>query len=218
MQHDDENEPRPPASAGPQPDRPQKVWQSLLQKDEPGMEMNLTTDQLCARAHFRERENVWFQWIASVVCLGFGAGFVYLAITMNQIWLRLGQIWMALLMALALWGTAGVGARRIETGESCAQFMVRELEGSRRTLLALRWGILLVLPSMFMSWWGGYGTIRANALHLDPSSLRYSFLTSPWRFVASLLVLLAIWTALGLEARKRARQAEELRRAIGARE
>ena len=179
------------------------------------MEMKLTTEQLCAKARYRERENVWGQWIAAVACLGFGAAFVYWAITMQQIWVRLGQAWMALLIAITLWGVIRGGARSIDAGESCAQFMVRELEGSRRTLLAIRWGIVLVVPSVLMSWWGDYGAIRANALHLDPASWRYHVLTSPWRIVAVLLVLLACWAGLGLEAKKRARQAEELRRAIG---
>ena len=178
------------------------------------MEMKLTTDQLCARARYRERENVWFQWIVVLICLGFGSWFVYAAVTMQQIWLRLGNAWMALLMALALAGAFRVGARRMQAGESCAQFMVRELEGSRRTLLAVRWGFVLVVPSVLMSWWGGYGAMRANAMHLDPSSWRYHFLTSPWRIVAVLLVLFACWAGLGLEARKRARQSEELRRTI----
>ena len=178
------------------------------------MEMRLTTDQLCAMARYRERENIWVSWIAAVVCAGFGAAFMYWAIRMEQIWLRLAQTWMALLMALATWGAMGWRARRIQAGESCAQFMVRELEGSRRTLLALRWGILLVLPWMAMLWWGANGVIRA-ALHLDPTSWRYYFPTSPWPFIALLPVLLACWAGLGLEAKKRARQADELRRAIG---
>ena len=212
MEHDDENEHRRPV-----PEGPQGVWQSLHQEEEPGMEMKLTTEQLCAKARYRERENVWGQWFAAVVCLGFGAGFVYGAITMQPIWLRLGQAWMALLLAIALWGVIRGGARRIQAGESCAQFMVRELEGSGGTARAIRWGIVLVLPSVLLSWWSGYGAIRANALHLDPASWRYYFLTSPWRIVVVLLVLWAGWAGLGLEAKKRARQAEELRRAIGVR-
>jgi len=208
MKPEDEHEPERAT-----PEGPQRVWQSLHRHEEPGMEMRLTTDQLCAMARYRERENIWGQWIASVACLGFGAFFVYWAIRMEQIWLRLAQAWMALLMALAMWGVRG-WARRIQAGESCAQFMVRELEGSRRTLLALRWGIVLVLPWMAMLWWGANGVTR-TALHLEPTSLRYYCPTSPWPFVAILLVLLTCWTGLGLAAKKRARQADELRRAIG---
>ena len=122
---------------------------------------------------------------------------------------------MALLMAFAFLGVIRKGPRRIQEGESCAQFMVRELEGSRRALLAIRWVIVLVVPPLLMFWWGGYGTTRANALHLDPASWRYYFLTSPWRIVPVLLVLLAGWSGLGPEAKKRARQAEELLRAMG---
>jgi hypothetical protein len=202
MQHEDENE-----HGRAIPEGPQSVWQSLhSQENDPRMEMRLTTDELCARARYRERENVWFQWIAPAMCLIFGAVFVYRAIASDQIWLRLGQGWMALLMAFAFLGGIRAGARRMQTGESCAQFMVRELEGSRRTLLAVRWIIVLAAPSVLMFWWSGYDAVRANAMHLHPAS---------WRLVAVLLVLLAGWAGLGLEAKKRARQAEELRRAIG---
>ena len=211
MEHEDETEQRPA------PETPQNVWQSHPQQEELGMEMSLTTDQLCAKARYRERENIWGQWIAAAACLGFGAMFVYRAITGEQVWLRLGSAWMAVLVTLALWGTVRMGARTIQTGESCAQFMVRELEGSRRTLLGIQWGIILVLPSLLMYLWGGHGAAQASRLHLDPSSWRYYFLTSPWPIVAVVLVLLTGWVSLGLEAKRRARQAEELRRAMAAR-
>jgi hypothetical protein len=151
--------------------------------------------------------------------VGLGAPFVYWAVRLEQMWLRLAAGWSVVLLALALWGSVGVGARRFRAGESCAQFMVRELEGSRRTLLALQWGMVLVLPSLLMFWWGGYRTMQASGLRLfDPSAWRHSLLTLLWSLVASMLVLLASWAGLGLEARKRARQAKELRRVIGMRE
>lgn len=213
MEHEDEIEQRPA------PETPQSVWQSLDQQEEPGTEMTLTTSQLCATARFRERENIWFQGFAGAACLGFGAAFVYGAITMQQIWPRLALSWMVLLTAFALWGTVRIGARRMQTGESCAQFMVRELEGSRRTLLALQWGMVLVLPALSMFWWHGYRTVQASRLRLlDPLAWRHSLLTLLWSIVGCLLVLLAGWAGLGLEAKKRARQAEELRRAIGMQE
>lgn len=31
--------------------------------------MSLTIDQLCAKARYRDKENVWFQWIAGAACL-----------------------------------------------------------------------------------------------------------------------------------------------------
>jgi len=196
------------------PEEPQRVWQSLDRQAEPKMEMRLTTDQLCAMARSHESENIWLQWVAIVVCLGLGALFVYWAIAIEQIWVRLAQAWVALLMALVIWKARSWGARRIEAGESCAHFMVREFEGSRRTLLAIRWGIVLLVPWALMSWWGLDVGIRANAPHLDPA-WRDQLLTSTWRtFVVALLVLLVCWAGLGWEAKKRARQAEELRRAI----
>src|SRR5579864_300118 len=121
MEHEDE------ILQEPAPGTPQSLWQSLDQQEEAGMEMSLTTDELCARARFREKENVWFQWIAVVICGGLGALLVWRAVTMPQTWFRLALAWLAALMALAVWGSIRVGARRIRDGESCAQFMVREL-------------------------------------------------------------------------------------------
>jgi hypothetical protein len=138
---------------------------------------------------------------------------------MEQVWFRLATGWLVVLLAHALWGSVRVGARRFRVGESCAQFMVRELEGSRRTLVALQWGMVLVVPSLLMFWWGAYRTMQARGLPLlDPSAWRHSLLTLLWSIVACLLVLLASWACLGLEALKRVHQAEELGRAIGMRE
>lgn len=198
----------------PAPDGPRKVWQSLHQKEERGMEMRLNTDQLCALARYRERENVWGHWLAIATLLVGGAASVYMAVTIGPSWSRLGAAWMAAVIAIALWG-ARAGARKFQAGESCAQFMVRELEGSRRTLLEIQWGIALLLPTVLLFWWGDDGALRASALHLDPSSWRYHVLTNPWRFPAVLFLQAAMWAAMGLEARKRTLQAKDLRRAIG---
>lgn len=162
------------------------------------MEMRLTTGELCAKARFRERENVWFQWLVALVCLGFGALFVYRVFTVEQFWLRLASAWMVILLALMLWVGIRVGARKIQVGEPCAQYMVREFDGSRRTALAAQRGFFLAIPPALMAWWG-----RPNPL------------TSIWGIVAVLLVLLACAVGLGNEARKKALEAEELRRAIG---
>lgn len=210
MEHEDEIEQRPARET------PQNVWQSLDQPEEPGREMNLTTDQLCAKARYRERENIWFQGFAGAACLGFGGAFIYGAIAMEQMWFRLGLAWMALLTALCFRGTIRIGSRRMQAGESCAQFMVRELEGSRCTLVALQWGMVLVLPSLGMWWWGAYRTMQENGLRLiDPSAWRHSLLRILGSIIWCLLVLFAGWVGLGREAKKRGRQVEELRRAIG---
>lgn len=193
MEHQDKGEQGLPTSNG-----PQSVWQSLYQKEERGMEMRLTTDELCAKARFRERENVWFQWLVAVHCLGLGAFFVHRAAIVEQIWLRLASAWMVILLALMMWVGIRVGKRRIQAGESCAQYMVRELEGSRGTALAVQRGFLLTMPSALMAWWGSSDA---------PTSI--------WRIGAALLILLAGAAGLGNEARKKAREAEEFRRAMG---
>lgn len=55
-----------------------------------------------------------------MVCLGFEALFVYRAVTVEQIWLRLASAWMVVLLALMLWVGIRVGTRRLQVGKSCA--------------------------------------------------------------------------------------------------
>src|SRR5579884_3926225 len=118
MEHKDDTEQRPAHET------PQSVWQSLDQQEEAKMEMSLTLDQLCAKARYRERENIWFQGFAGAACLVFGAAFIYGAISIEQLWFRLASAWMALLAALSFWGTIRIGSRTMQAGETCAQFMV----------------------------------------------------------------------------------------------
>ena len=139
---------------------------------------------------------------------------MYFAAVIEQIWVRLGFAWMIALLAAAVWGGIRVGARRIQAGESCAQFMVRELEGGRRTVLAMRWGIVLMVPALLMLMWGGSAAIQTGNLPIDPGLRRHLLLMSIWPVVGVLLSLLAAWSVLGREARKKASQADELRRAM----
>ena len=196
---------------------PESAWKSMSE-EEPGMEMMMTTDQLCAMARWRERENVWARRVALVACVCFAAWFAYNLITITQPWIRLGQAWMVGLMCLFFWGTIRRGPTRIRASEPCASFLQREYDGSRNTLLQVRRAILLVLPSIAASWWGGYRAARAKALHLDPSSWRFHFLNSPWLYVLYVVVLLVLflgWLVLGKAAEKASRELENLRRGTG---
>jgi hypothetical protein len=134
------------------------------------MEMKLTTDQLCTKARYRERENVVSQWIAAVTCLGGRCGVRVFGDYNGADLAALGERVGSAFDGVRLLGRNPPKARRMQAGESCAQFMVRELDGSRRILLGIRWVIVLVVPSVLMCWLGGRGTIPANALQLDPSS------------------------------------------------
>jgi hypothetical protein len=172
MRHQDEGGPGLPA-----PDGPQEVWQSLHETEEQGGEMRLNTDQLCAKALFRERENVWGHWVATSTLLVGVAATGYLAVMTKQIWSRLGAAWMAAVIAVGFWGERS-GSRRFHAGESCAQFMVQELEGSRRTLLGIQWGIVLLLPTLLLFWYGDEGALRAWSLRWESRSrCHFFFLT-----------------------------------------
>jgi hypothetical protein len=188
---------------------PESAWKSMSE-EEPGMEMTITTDQLCAMARWRERENVWARRVALGACVCFAALFAYYLITITQPWIRLGQAWMVGVMCFFFWGTIRRGPRRIRASEPCASFLQREYDGSRNTLLQVRRGIFLVLPAIAASWWGGYRAATA-----DPSSWRFHFLNSPWPYTVVLLVLLLGWLVLGKAAEKASRELENLRLGTG---
>jgi hypothetical protein len=188
---------------------PESAWKSMSE-EEPGMEMTITTDQLCAMARWRERENVWARRVALGACVCFAALFAYYLITITQPWIRLGQAWMVGVMCFFFWGTIRRGPRRIRASEPCASFLQREYDGSRNTLLQVRRGIFLVLPAIAASWWGGY-----RAASAAPSSWRFRFLNSPWPYMVVLLVLLLGWLVLGKAAEKASRELENLRRGTG---
>jgi hypothetical protein len=182
------------------------------------LETKLTPDQLCEKARQHEKENTWFQRLVILICIGLGAILGLLTVETEQLWVRRGFAWMLVLLALACLGAVRVGARRIQVGESYGHFMIREFEGGRRTLLAMRWGLVLLVPSLLMLTWGGTAAIRAHNLPIDEELHRDLLLTNLWPFVPIPLVLLAAWVFLGREAGKKADQAEQLRRAIAGQE
>lgn len=69
-------------------------WKSIDEKEEISIEMTMTPDQLCAKARWRDRENVWVHRAAPVILILFAGLFAYNAYSLTQPWVRLGQLWM----------------------------------------------------------------------------------------------------------------------------
>ena len=82
--------------------------------------------------------------------------------------------------------------------------------------MALRHVVLLTIPAMFASWWGGGPALRARAMGLDPSSTFSRYLTSVWPMIATGVLLLLVWFAFTSAAKKASAESEALRRRIAA--
>ena len=59
------------------------------------------------------------------------------------------------------------------SAESCASFLLVSLKAKRNGYLAIRRIVLLTLPAVLASWWGGGATLKARAMGLDSSSPYY---------------------------------------------
>ena len=196
------------------PSTPESVWKSIQEKEEVSMEMTMTPDQLCAKARWRDRENVWVYRTGSVILVLFAGFFAYNAYFVTQPWVRLGQLWMVGLLCFYFVKLIRQTPRRMRTNESCASFLEREFEGSRNTALEARRAVLLLVPAILMSWLGGGPALRLKTMGVDPSSWWFQVATGPGQFIVTGLILIFLWFSFGNAAKKASRQIEELRRAV----
>jgi hypothetical protein len=90
--------------------------------------------------------------------------------------------------------------------ENCASFLRREFEGKRTGLLEIRRYLLLLVPPILASWWAGAPAIRLRAMGVDPSVRLYAFASGPWLVIVGGWLLVLVWLAFGLAARKAMRE------------
>lgn len=208
--NENENErPHTPATA-------ECVWKSIDGKEEANMDITFSADQLCAMARSRERESIWSRRILLIVLMALAAGFAYNVFSISQLWVRLAQAWMLGWTCLVAWRLRQ-GARRMSAMDSCASFLQREFESKREKLLEMRRYLYLLVPPILVSWWAGGGHASRllsglRALGVDPASRLYELASGTWLFVVIGLLLVLIWFAFGLAAKKATREMEELRR------
>lgn len=193
------------------PATPESVWKSIHGKEEASMDTTFTPEQLCAMARSRERECVWSRRILLFILIGLAAGFAYNVFSVSQPWVRLSQGWMLAWTCLLVWGLRR-GPRRMNATESCATFLRREFESKRSGFLEIRRYMFLLIPPILASWWGGGPAIRLRALGVYPSSRLYEFASGPWPFIIIGLLLMLVWFAFGLAAKKAMRELDDLRR------
>ncbi len=193
------------------PATPESVWKSIIGKEEGDMDVTFTPDQLCAMARSRERESIRSRGVLLTLMIGLAVVFAYNVVSARELWVRLSQGWMLAWTCLLVWRFRG-GPHRLSATESCASFLQREFEGKRSGLREIRRYMFLLIPPILVFWWAGGPAIRLKALGVDPSSRMYGFASGPWPFIIVGLLLVLVWLAFGLAAKKAKREFDELRR------
>ena len=173
------------------PVTPESVWKSINE----GV-ITMTTEELCKKVRELETRRSRVRWIAVLLAMACGIGFVYSVTTIEQGWIRLGWAW--------LYGAIGVLAWTLDrrwpdrmAEENCVVFLRREYNARRDRLLGLRRDMMLViLPAILASWWGGGPAATARNLGI--------------RLLLAALTLAFIWHGYGKEAEKVKRDIEAL--------
>lgn len=173
--------------------------------------MNMTTEQLCAKASWYERENVW----AYRIMLGLAPLLVALIVYQLYEVIHLGKYlltttltWLLATFCYISWRFLRNGPRRMVPAEPCVQFLKREFEGKRQTAAATRIWMLLLLPAVLADWWGGGPALRAKELGIKSEWLLK--LHGPVPLIFAISVFATIWFAMGSEARRAEREIEKL--------
>jgi len=181
----------------------QDLWKS--QEDGP---MQITTGEVRARVRKYERENVLFYWVMLGLTPLFVAVFIYNLIRLRQPWLIAATAWTLVTLCYVVWRLVRKGPNRMVPGEPCVQFLRREFEGKRQGSIWLRRFVLLLIPAVLASWWGG-GPLRGKALGVRPSWWP-GLLTEYEPLIVTALVLAFIWFAFWREGRKAEREIQRL--------
>jgi hypothetical protein len=146
----------------------------------------------------------------------FAIAFAHNTWQVDQPWVRLGQGWILVVVSIYLWSLIRRRTHRRAWNETCAGFLLRSLEMKREGYLAIRRMVLLLIPAIAASWWGGGPALKARAMGLDPSSFFYRYLTGIWPMIATCFLLLLVWFAFNGSAKKASAEFEALRQRIGA--
>jgi hypothetical protein len=184
------------------------LWKS--QEEE---QMNVSTEEIRARARRYERGNVLERWILACLAPLAVAWIVrdlYGLLRLHKLLLMATESWLLITFCYVVWGFLRNGPRRIRTAESCSQFLKREFEGKRRFFLSVRRWILLLVPAVLAAWWGGGPALTAKEMGIKAAWLLR--VHQPVTLIVTILVLAFIWFAMGNAARRAEQEIEKLGR------
>jgi hypothetical protein len=184
-------------------------------EEELGTEIAFTPDQLCAMAHSRERLSIWSRRILLILWIGIAGLSVYNVFSVTHLWARLSQAWIFAWACMLIWKSRR-SVRGMSAMESCTSFLQRVFEAKRSGMLEMRRYVLLLIPPILVSCWAdsvrALRLTRLRMLGVSSSSLLYEFASGPWLFIVMALLLVLIWFAFGLAAKKASRELDDLRR------
>ena len=101
--------------------------------------------------------------IALFALAAFAIAFAHNAWSIDQPWVKFGQGWMLIVMTVYVWSLIRDRTGRKASSETCTGFLLRALEKKRDGFLAVRRVVLLIIPAILASWWGGGPALKARA-------------------------------------------------------
>jgi hypothetical protein len=139
----------------------------------------------------------------------FIAGFVHNLLVLRDPWIRTGAAWALATFLYMFWGLLRKGANRLAPEEPCTRFLRREFEGKRRGLLRIQRGLLLLIPAVLASWWGGGPVLGAKNLGVHSTRV-LDLLAGPALPVVMALIIAFCWFSFWMQTRKVDREIERL--------
>jgi len=182
-------------------------------KRQEGIEVLMSADEVCRRAHQYERKAIR-EYSLTLVLLGFVVAVVLIYIVQIPIPLvRLGNaIGIAtLLYIVAIFLRGGPPARLTPESQasSCSDYLRGELRSRYSGTLKLRWAMLGLLPASALSLWGGGPPAIAEWWGLDWLT-QLSSQRSPYWVAWLAAGFLVLWLLGGRDARKIKREIDRL--------
>jgi hypothetical protein len=126
----------------------QEQFHQYFWKSQEEESMQLTVEDVCVRARMREKVSVRAYWIFLGFTALFAAAFVRNLIHFRDPWLIAGTARALAALCYISWRLIRNGPARIRPAETCVQFLRREFEGQRQSLLWIRWLSLLLFPAI----------------------------------------------------------------------
>jgi hypothetical protein len=182
----------------------EELWKS--QEDE---SVQISTEEVCARARRREKTNVRSYWVLFGATALFVVAFIHNLLQFRQPWLIVGTAWVLAACCYIGWRLVRKGPVKMAPAEPCVLFLRRGFEAQRQALLWLRRLVLLLVPGILALWWGGGPVLGLKAWGIESPRL-LQLVQGPLPLIVLAVMLSFVWFAFWKEGRKVDREIEKL--------